>query len=207
METIAARWDAKARHWEQDLEDPSCHLNEDQAYDQFLQHLALVIEQRRDFCAAQGVVDAGCGTGLVLAKALSSFAWGVGIDISPEMIRMAQAKQLATATFVVGDCFQLSSACPKAGAVLSRGVLLSHYGPQQGKALLGSARAALIQGGFILLDFLNQSGRAKFPHAPENKSYFEPAEVCEMAIASGFRRTQILGEDQRRVRLLLAECA
>ncbi len=207
MATIAARWDRKAEQWDRDLQDPSCHLNEDQAYRRFLDQLAAVIEPRRQFCRAHGVIDAGCATGLVLAEIVASFAWGIGIDISPQMIRMAQAKHLPAASFLLGDCFELSAICPKAGAVLSRGVLLSHYGHRHGEALLHRARSALVPGGFIVWDFLNQSGRANFQHTPENKTYFDPAQVRGMAIAAGFRTAKTLGEPERRVCLLLAECS
>jgi hypothetical protein len=92
------------------------------------------------------------------------------------------------------------------GAVVSRGVLLSHYGRQNAQALLQSGRSSLVQGGFVLWDFLNQTGRAHYKHAPENKTYFQPDELCAMAINAGFHTTKTLGESSRRVGLLLSEC-
>ena len=205
MEAIAARWDAKARTWDHELEDPACHLNEDDAYPRFLREIRRIIELRRDFCAGHGVIDAGCGTGLVLAHVLSAFMWGAGVDISEEMVRVARGKRIARARFIVGDCFKLSAVCPKAGAVLSRGVLLSHYGPEQGEALVAAGKEALVPGGFLMFDFLNQAGRAKQLHSPENKTYFTPEEVCSIAQRAGFRTTTVLGEKDRRVLVLLAE--
>jgi len=206
LDAIAARWNAKAIHWDQSLADPNCHLNEDGAYVRFIDQLEAVLRIKRSFCASTGVIDAGCATGLVLARAIPSFAWGVGIDISPKMIEVAQSKQIPHAKFFVGDCFNLSSICPKAGGVLSRGVLLSHYGQEQGKELLATARACLQDKGFIVWDFLNASARKAYQHAPQNKAYFEPDQVCAMAITAGFRAAKILGQPQRRVGILLAEC-
>ncbi len=40
LEAIASRWDAKARTWESELENPACHLNEDAAYERFLRQAA-----------------------------------------------------------------------------------------------------------------------------------------------------------------------
>jgi SAM-dependent methyltransferase len=205
LENIAARWNAKAEHWDRELRDPQCHLNEDEAYDYFLDQLIGVVRERPAFCAAHGIIDAGCATGLVLAKAISGFAWGIGVDISPRMIETAQAKQIPRATFVIGDCFSLCGICPAAGAVVSRGILLSHYGPARGAELLKSARSVLVEGGFILCDFLNLAGRTRSRHAPDNKAYFDSEEICTMAIKAGCHNVRTLGEPTRRVGLLLAE--
>ena len=120
------------------------------------------------------------------------------------MIELAQTKQLARARFLVGDCFKLSSICPKAGAVLSRGGLLSHYGQTQAIELLRNARACLEPGGFILWDFLNAAARHSFRHIPEKKAYYDSDEICAMAANADFSNVQVLGEPQRRVKLLLA---
>ena len=120
LKEIAARWDARAAAWDRDLQDPACHLNEDDAYNRFTRVALDLISQRRPFCASHGVIDAGCGTGVVLAAVCPSFAWGMGINISPEMTRAAQSKSIPRARFLVGDCFALSSLAPQAGAVLPR---------------------------------------------------------------------------------------
>jgi SAM-dependent methyltransferase len=205
MDAVAARWDNKAAGWDHALLDPACHLNEDNAYQRFLDQLALVVQQRHDFCSGLGVIDAGCATGLVLGSTLASFAWGIGVDISPEMIRLARAKHLPKARFLVADCFNLCASCPKAGAVISRGVLLSHYGPKQAEALLKSAHSCLVERGFLLWDFLNQTAQAKYRHIAENKTYFEAEEICAIAGRAGFGISRIHGEADRRVRMLYAE--
>jgi SAM-dependent methyltransferase len=205
LKAIAARWDARADAWDHALADPACHLNEDDAYRRFTRVVQRLIAKRRRFCAMHGVIDAGCGTGLVLAEVISAFAWGMGLDISPQMIRVARAKRLAHARFLVGDCFNLPSLCPRAGAVLSRGVLLSHYGREQGQAILNAARAALVPGGFLALDFLNEAARTKHRHAPENKTWFTGREIKAMARRAGFSKVTTLGQPNRRALLLLAE--
>jgi SAM-dependent methyltransferase len=205
LKAIAARWDGRADGWDQALEDPACHLNEDDAYGRFTRLVLRVIARRRRFCALHGVIDAGCGTGLVLAQVSFAFAWGIGVDISPMMIRVARSKRLAKARFLVGDCFDLPVLCPKAGAVLSRGVLLSHYGRRQGQAILNAARAALVPGGFLVFDFLNHAGRTKYRHAPENKTWFTGGEIQALARRAGFSTVRTLGKPERRTLLLVAE--
>jgi SAM-dependent methyltransferase len=205
LDAIAARWDARAKTWDHDLEDPACHLNEDDAYPRFLREVRLILEDRRDFCAGEGVIDVGCGTGLVLALVVSAFAWGIGVDISPEMIRAAQEKHIGRARFLVGDSFNLPAICPPAGAVLSRGVLLSHYGPEHGAALLLAAKEALVKGGFVIFDFLNEAGRTAHGHVPEHKIYYRRETICSLAQRAGFSKVTVAGEDHRRVLVLVAE--
>jgi SAM-dependent methyltransferase len=205
LRAIAARWDARADSWDHDLEDPDCCLNEDAAYRRFTRIVRRVVAHRRAFCAGCGVIDAGCGTGLVLEEVGTAFAWGVGIDISPRMIRLARAKHLARTKFLVGDCFRLPDLCPKAGAVLSRGVLLSHYGRAQGQSILKAARATLAPGGFLIFDFLNEAARTKYRHAPKNKTWFAGDEIQTMAERAGLATSAIVGPPKRRVLLLLAE--
>ena len=205
LEAIAAHWNAKAAGWDRELGDPACHLNEDHAYERFLEQLASVISSQAEFCRRTGIIDAGCATGLVLEKAVPAFSWGIGVDISAEMIRLAEAKNIPKSRFVKGDCFSLGAICPPAGAVVSRGVLLSHYGPQQGEALLRSTRSCLVDGGFVFCDFLNHGGRAKYHHVALNKTYFRSEEVCALAARAGFRGIKVYGEPERRVLVLCAQ--
>jgi ubiquinone/menaquinone biosynthesis C-methylase UbiE len=164
-----------------------------------------MLEKRRSFCASSGVIDVGCGTGLVLADVISRFAWGIGVDISENMIRVARRKRIPQSRFLVGDAFDLSAQCRAAAAVLSRGVLLSHYGHKQGTELLKSIYRCLIPSGFLILDFLNLAGRDRHRHVTDSKTYFNGDEVCQMAHNAGFARAEVLGRMERRVLLLIAE--
>jgi len=201
---IAARWDARAKSWDHALEDSDCHLNEDDAYERFIGAVQRRIARRKQFCAGQGVIDVGCGTGLVLAQVAPAFAWGIGVDISPEMVRVAGSKNLPKCNFIVGDCFALASLCPKAGMIVSRGVLLSHYGREHGLALLKSVRSALGRDGFIVFDFLNEAARTQHQHAPENKTWFTGEEIKGTARAAGFSAVSISDGPDRRVLILAA---
>jgi SAM-dependent methyltransferase len=206
LDLIRQRWDQKAWRWDRDLADEQFHLNEDGAYARFLAAVSTVVDQRAEFCRQHVLVDLGCGTGLVLAHFIGRFAAGVGIDISPRMLEMAQQRQLPAATFLLGNCFELARLAPQAGAVLSRGILLSHYGRNWATALFGQIRETLLpDGGFAILDFLNASARHLYPSNPENKTYFTAEELELLGSEAGFCRVTALGEPQRRVRLLLLE--
>jgi predicted TPR repeat methyltransferase len=205
LKAIAARWDARADTWDRALGDPACHLNEDDAYCRFTRFVQRLVARRSRFCATHGIIDAGCGTGLVLAEIGSAFDWAIGIDISPRMIRAARAKHLAKTKFLIGDCFDLPSLCPKAGVVVSRGVLMSHYGRKQGQGILKAARSALVSGGFLVFDFLNQAAGTKYLHLPVNKTLFTDKEIQSMSLHAGFSVVTIVGKPTRRVLLVLAE--
>ena len=205
LAAIAARWDQRAPEWDRTLAGPGCYLNDDDAYARFLREALRCVSRRGGYCRQRGLIDAGCGTGLVLAELLPAFAWGIGVDISREMLRAATAKAIPRARFQVGDCFRLAELCPKAGAVFSRGVLLSHYGSLQGRALLESTAEVLLPGGFLLFDFLNERGRPNYPHSPEDKTYYTPRQACTLARGLGFKKATVRGEAGRRVLLLLAE--
>jgi SAM-dependent methyltransferase len=204
LDAIAARWDARADAWDHDLEGSDCHLNEDGAYRRFIEVVQRRIARHKEFCADQGIIDVGCGTGIVLSQLIPAFAWGAGIDISPEMVRVAKAKNLAKCGFLVGDCFAIPDVCSHAGLIVSRGVLLSHYGSEHGVALLKAARSALVPGGFVVFDFLNEGGRTRHQHVPENKTWFTGEEVKTMARNAGFSTVSISGKADRRVLILVA---
>ena len=205
LAAIAARWDERAPGWDRALADPACHLNDDDAYARFLLEARECVSRRARYCRTRGLIDAGCGTGLVLAELLPAFDWGIGVDISREMLRAATAKGIARARFLAGDCFRLAELCPQAGAVFSRGVLLSHYGRLQGRALLESAAKVLLPGGFLLFDFLSEHGRRNYQHSPEDKTYYTPQQVRALTHESGLKTVTVLGEAERRVLLLLAK--
>ena len=205
LAAIAARWDERAPEWDRALKDPACHLNEDDGYAHFLREADRCVSRRARYCRGRGLIDAGCGTGLVLAELLPAFEWGIGVDISREMLRAASAKGIARACFLVGDCFRLAELCPKAGAVVSRGVLLSHYGRLQGRALLQSAAEVLLPGGFLLFDFLNELARRNYQHSPEDKTYYTPRQASALARGLGLKTVTVGDEAERRVLLLLGE--
>jgi SAM-dependent methyltransferase len=206
LEVIRSRWDQKADRWDADLADEHFHLNEDGAYHRFLDAADAVVARRADFCGAHDLVDLACGTGLVLAHYFDRFAGGVGIDISPNMLAVAARRRLPHVRLVEASCFELAKHVTGAGAVLSRGILLSHYGPRWMPRLLQQVLQSLSsEGGFAILDFLNAASRSQYACHPENKTYFHAQQIEAAARQAGFRRVDILGEPQRRVLAALVE--
>jgi SAM-dependent methyltransferase len=206
LDLIRARWDRKAERWDADLADDGFHLNADDAYQRFLDAAEAIVTERAEFCRQSLLVDLGCGTGLVLARFIGRFAQGVGMDLSRRMLDVAARRQLPRTRLIEGNCFELARHVSGAGAVFSRGILLSHYGDRWALRLLAQVRQVLVDdGGFALLDFLNAAARHRYPSNPENKTYFAAAHMEALAREAGFRQASVLGAPERRVLLLLAE--
>ncbi len=212
LQVIRERWDQKADRWDGDLADEQCHLNQDDAYRRFLNAADAVVAARESFCRNQLLVDLACGTGLVLAHFVNRFQRAIGVDISPRMLAVAAARRLPGVELLQASCFALvghvgdHGYMVPAGAVLSRGILLSHYGQRWGVPLLRQVREVLVpDGGFAILDFLNALARYDYPANPDNKTYYTAEQIQSYSNEAGFRRSTILGEPDRRVLLLLAE--
>jgi SAM-dependent methyltransferase len=105
---------------------------------------AAIVATYRDAAAQSDtpIADIGCGTGLV-ASALNLPREQVdGIDISSEMLRIADQKQLYRSLYKVDLTNSLDEIANDYGAVLSAGTFTSgHLGPEPLESLLGIARA------------------------------------------------------------------
>ena len=87
------------------------------------------------------VADIGCGTGLVASALKLPQEQVDGIDISPEMLRIAEEKQLYRSLYKVDLTKSLDKITNDYGAVLSAGTFTSgHLGPEPLESLLGIAR-------------------------------------------------------------------
>lgn len=205
LDAVRRRWDQKADRWDADLADEHFHLNEDGAYERFMEVAEAEITRRSEFCRRHTLVDLGCGTGLVLDRFSGRFSAATGVDISPRMLAAAARRKLPRTRLIAENCFDLAAHVAEAGAVLSRGILLSHYGPRWAPVLLDQVRQVLVpDGGFALLDFLNAEARDQYACNPENKSYYRADEMESLGRAAGFRAVSVLGEPKRRVLTLLA---
>ena len=206
LQVIRERWDQKADRWDADLNDECCHLNQDDAYRRFLDAADSVVAARESFCRDRVLVDLACGTGLILAHFVDRFERVLGVDISPRMLAAAAVRRLPRVELLQASCFELAGRIAPAGAVLSRGILLSHYGDRWVVPLLRQVKEVLLpDGGFAVLDFLNALTRHDYPANPDNKTYFTAEQIQSRANEAGFRNSSILGEPNRRVLLLLAE--
>jgi SAM-dependent methyltransferase len=127
------------------------------------------------------VLDAGCGTGGLLAN-LRSAAWRVGVEISPEGIRRARTRGLTA--LVQGSVAALPFADDSFDAVVSIDVLC-HSGVVERQAVEETARV-LRPGGLFLVqlpafDFL----RGEHDAAVWTKRRYRRAEVAALLTSAG----------------------
>ncbi len=205
IDVIRNRWDQKADRWDEDLQNPDFHLNEDNAYERFLDTAKTIVAHHRKACAKALLVDLGCGTAQVLNELIPFFGDGIGVDISEKMLERARGRNIPRTTFVCANCFDLSRVIGSARAIVSRGILLSHYGRSAAKELIGEVFNSLMpSGGFAVLDFLNKESRHLYS-TPENKAFFSGQEVSTIARSVGFDKVVVLGSVERRNRIAYLE--
>ena len=99
------------------------------------------------------VLDVGCGTGAVIELLHEKYpdAHYVGLDLTPDMIAVAQAKSLNGCEFVVGDAEDLPFPANSFDAALSSNSF--HHYPNPEKFFAGVARVLRPGGRLILRDY------------------------------------------------------
>ncbi|HZS82432.1 MAG TPA: class I SAM-dependent methyltransferase [Stellaceae bacterium] len=114
-------------------------------------HLLAALARHRAAEAAAGrVLDAGCGTGGLLARLRRSFpeTAAIGLDLDPDACAAARAK--AGCAVCVGSADALPFADASLAAILSAD-LLCHRAVAEGRAL-GEFRRCLAPGGILILN-------------------------------------------------------
>ena len=103
------------------------------------------------------VLDCGCGTGPMIELLHEKYPdkHYVGLDLTPEMIRVAQAKNLSNTEFLVGDSENLPFAEGSFDAVICSNSFHHYPNPQD---FFNSAYRVLKKGGrLILRDYTSKS--------------------------------------------------
>lgn len=101
----------------------------------------------------QNLLDVGCGTGPMIELLTSEYPdrYYTGLDLTPKMIEMANAKNLKNAAFLVGDSENLPFQNEEFDAVICANSF--HHYPNPQKFFDGVARVLAPGGKFILRDY------------------------------------------------------
>lgn len=131
------------------------------------------------------IADIGCGTGLV-ASALAFPPEQVdGVDISREMLKIAETKQLYRALYNVDLTRDLTEIKNDYGAVLSAGAFTTgHLGPETLKDLLSIARAGALFVIGVKKVFFVEAGFEPVLRDLEQKTLIQGLKLVEITVYS-----------------------
>lgn len=195
---ISKRWDKKAKYWDNQLNCYDTHLNQDKEYDNFIKITQKTVSQYKNMDSK--LLDIGCGTGLVIEALSSYFNQGIGIDISGNMILEAKKKNLKNVSFYKKSLFDLDINMDGSfDFIVSRGILVSHYGINYLYEILGILFNITKNDGYVIFDFLNTNVEIVNGHLPLNKEYYSKNTIRKYASKIGFSKVDIKGKSNDRV--------
>jgi len=148
---------------------------------------------------ALGIVDIGCGTGL-LAPYLRPYAQRlVGVDLSPKMLAQATKRALYDET-VVAELGSFLRASPGRFDVVASSDTLVYFGELS--EVLAAARGSLRRGGTFFFTLEHEANEAETPagyrlHPHGRYSHTEP-HVRRALAEAGFERVEIEKANLRR---------
>jgi ubiquinone/menaquinone biosynthesis C-methylase UbiE len=163
---VAAHWDRRAAHFDQDFGHSIRTAAERAAWDRIL---ALVVPQRR----ALDALDAGCGTGFLSLELAGRGHRVTGVDFAPSMIALARRKASERGLqirFEEADAEQLPFALASFDLVISRHLLWTLPHPEAAidewvRVLRPGGRLVVVDG--AVLDGSDRSPEAQ-PGGQEN---------------------------------------
>ena len=173
---IQERWNIRAEDWDKYIIDPDCHVHLDEGYNRFL----LFAEERLEFhfgSTKPTILDLGCGTGLVGEHLATRANMILCTDISPVMISKAKQKEIPNSAFIIADAFGLPFPNSSFDMLVSRGVMLSHYGLPHLQDLLREIARVIRPDGIAILDYLHTGGMPFYPYKTDGKTYFDKGEI------------------------------
>jgi ubiquinone/menaquinone biosynthesis C-methylase UbiE len=154
------------------------------------------------------LVDLGTGTGRMLELFGGEAARAVGVDRSPEMLRLARAKlaeAVPTAELRQGDLTALPLGDAVADTVILHQVL--HFVPQPGTALGEAARLVADGGRMLIVDFAPHEREELRTRDAHQRLGFSDAQIEGWLNAAGLELTTVkeLEGGELTVKLWLAE--
>jgi ubiquinone/menaquinone biosynthesis C-methylase UbiE len=154
------------------------------------------------------LVDLGTGTGRMLELFGGEAARAVGVDRSPEMLRLARAKlaeAVPTAELRQGDLTALPLGDAVADTVILHQVL--HFVPQPGAALGEAARLVADGGRMLIVDFAPHEREELRTRDAHQRLGFSDAQIEGWLSAAGLELTAVkeLEGGELTVKLWLAE--
>lgn len=172
------------------------------------QQVEAAMAQMLGQAAVGRLVDLGTGTGRMLEVFGGAASRAVGVDRSPEMLRLARAKLAETAPTAElrqGDLTALPLGDAIADTVILHQVL--HFVPQPGAALAEAARLIADGGRMLIVDFAPHEREELRTRDAHQRLGFSDAQIAGWLESSGLElvQTRELQGGELTVKLWLAE--
>ena len=190
---VTDRWSARASSWESIREDANSYVNYEQGYARF------DLEVQRVLPLIFGnAIDIGCGDGAVtrLLTSHSGLNEITGIDISPEMTRVASERTTDSRVRYCVGTFPTSSDTYQ--LITSRGVVLSHMHQSEVIPTCTAMSVSLKPNGYLIFDVItdlanhDDSGRM-------NKNQYEKSWIIDLMSELGLVHVSFNGSASHRV--------
>lgn len=194
---VASRWDGRAENWQSIREDETSYVNHENGYDRF------DTEVRRILPLVSGsALDIGCGDGAVtrLIAENSTISDILGMDISPEMVRVATERTTDARVRFESGIF--SGEKERYGLITSRGVVLSHMHRSDILPTLSVMAESLTPDGYLVFDYISNisnnddAGRMQ-------KNQLEREWLRDILAELGLVTVSYSGSDTHRVSVLV----
>lgn len=187
---IARRWDKRAKGWNHEINDEKSHLNRAGSYQKFFEIFDKILPGL-PVDSHGTLVDLGSGTGAMVERYHKYFAKVYGVDISSAMLAEAQ-RNLSEKhiRWVCDNIFHYLENMHDSDVIISRGIILSHYGKENTQSLLHLMHQSLTDTGLVFLDMINDDAEEK----PFGKASFTKDSIYALANKAGFSRINIYHE-------------
>lgn len=130
------------------------------------------------------ILDLGCGTGKLLNRILGQFpeVFGIGVDLSPQMLRQARKNKLfpKRQIFVKGNAEKLPFVDNQFNAVFNTISFLHYPNPQE--VFKEINRILAPQGLFYLADYIRYFDRDHIPFSPGGIKFYNLEEREKMGL-------------------------
>lgn len=148
--TVESRWSGRAEEWQSVRDNMSSYVNHENGYERFDAEVKRILP-----LVSGSAIDIGCGDGAVtrLIAENSAISNILGMDISPEMVRVAAEKTTDARVHFESGIF--SGEEKKYGLITSRGVVLSHMHRSDVIPALTAMADSLMSNGYLVVDYIS----------------------------------------------------
>ena len=192
------RWNRKATTWDEETQDPGHYVNIENGYQRFLMFLEDCLGEIK----AENILDVACGTGAVASFLFKKAKKIYGIDLAPQMIKVAKQKN-PQINFKVGDALDLPYKDSFFDVVVSRGVLISHLLKGSKKKLIKEYSRVIKPGGFLIFDFLQNISSEE--SIEKEKAILNKEKIKKFLLGVGFKILAFESKTETRVNSVCAK--